>query len=93
LNISVSASSNILAISINTVLEWDHPFLKYYLQSLTIDSPENFLDNEQEFIRFVEWTPLKHSLQTPEMPEVWGRDLTNQEGEVPGAGNCDPKTE
>jgi hypothetical protein len=35
-------------------LQSNHAFLKYRIQSLTIDSPQNFLDSGQEFIRFGE---------------------------------------
>jgi hypothetical protein len=45
--------------------------LKYRIQSLTIDSPQNFMDSGQEFIRFIEWTLLKHSFQMLEAREVW----------------------
>jgi hypothetical protein len=41
-------------ISMNKFLQLDHPFLKYRIQSLTIDSPQNFMDSGQEFIRFIE---------------------------------------
>jgi hypothetical protein len=51
-------------------LQSDHSFLKYVIQSLAIDSPQNFPDSGQEFIKFVAKTPLKHSLQIPEKLEV-----------------------
>jgi hypothetical protein len=45
--------------------------LKYGIQRLVIEVPQNFLDKRQEFIKLVEWTPSKHSFQIPEKPDVW----------------------
>jgi hypothetical protein len=36
------------------ILQSDHPFLKYGIQRLVIEVPQNFLDKRQEFIKLVE---------------------------------------